>query len=110
MRHLIYLSPVLLVSYLVKATVVTSVGEFLVNVLGPGLLMLAVMQIIRQNWHTQGEVPLYGGWIPYLGHALSFGQNYALLLARLAEETKAFPGFTIFIAGNKNITEPQNKL
>ena len=43
---------------------------------------------------------MFGGWIPYLGHALTFGKDYAALLEECAKKSNSNV-FTIFIAGQR---------
>ena len=56
---------------------------------------------VRQYYRAPGEPPLFGGWIPFVGHALEFGTNYRQLLQRLASASGSAPAFTVFIAGTR---------
>ena len=56
---------------------------------------------VRQYYRASGEPPLFGGWIPFLGHAIEFGTNYRELLQRLASASGSAPAFTVFVAGKR---------
>lgn len=65
-----------------------------------GMVMCAV-QLFIQNYRRPNEPPLFGGLVPYMGHALSFGKDYAALLTELASKAGDAPAFTAYIAGQR---------
>ena len=59
------------------------------------------MQLAHQHYRGSCEPPLFGGWIPFLGHAVEFGTDYRKLLQRLASVSGSSPAFTVYVAGTR---------
>lgn len=71
-----------------------------------GIVLGIVWRQARQQWlRRKGEPPLFGGSIPWLGHALTFGDDYASLLrdcaAKSAQIDSSAGAFTLYIAGKR---------
>ena len=59
-------------------------------------------QLWRQHARRAGEPPLFGGAIPFMGHAFEFAADHGALLRRLhAASGAAAPAFTAYIAGQR---------
>lgn len=67
-----------------------------------------VKKLFYQYWRANGEPILFSGY-PFLGHAISFGQDYFSLLQRLIKNAGPDePAITVYVAGMRMhfITSP----
>ena len=53
-----------------------------------GLVWILVAAVVRQNWRWKDEPPLFGGLVPYVGHAFAFGSGECVIIPIAGRESK----------------------
>jgi hypothetical protein len=76
-----------------RTSLLASVAAFFAAVLS--------LQLLHQHVRLPGEPPLYGGWMPFMGHGVEFGTNARGLLERLRDAAAPSPWFTLYVAGQR---------
>ena len=68
-----------------------------------GVLALLALgaQLFKQHARRAGEPPLFGGALPFMGHALTFAKDHGALLRRLHAASGGAAAFTAYIAGQR---------